>query len=255
MAAPTGKAAKRMEQVVGGEAFTIHRLLGYNGHQYMLGPEAPIEADVLVVDEVSMVDVALAWRLFRAVAFGRTAVVLVGDHNQLPPVGPGNLLRDLIERQPIPTVVLDQIVRQAGVLKENSMAILQGEVRKSSTEAESERGPWIVINRLTEVTQTRDQILELYESVLAEKMGFDLLADVQLLTPTRKGPLGTDALNSDLQQLVQRKLWGRTEAPGTFPWPTRSRSIASRARSSPASSSCATSRIRSCTTGICSTPR
>ena len=96
LAAPTGKAAKRLEEVVGHEASTIHRLLGFNGHTYSRDALNPIEADILVVDEVSMVDVPLAWRLFQAVDRTRTAVVLVGDHNQLPPVGPGNLLRDLV---------------------------------------------------------------------------------------------------------------------------------------------------------------
>ena len=96
LAAPTGKAAKRLEEVVGHEASTIHRLLGFNGHTYSRDALNPIEADILVVDEVSMVDIALAWRLFQAVDRTRTAVVLVGDHNQLPPVGPGNLLRDLV---------------------------------------------------------------------------------------------------------------------------------------------------------------
>lgn len=104
LAAPTGKAAKRIEEVVGREASTIHRLLGFKGKQFSRGIDNPIDADVLLVDEVSMVDVPLAWHLFRAIDFTRTCVVLVGDHNQLPPVGPGNLLRDLIERQPIPTV-------------------------------------------------------------------------------------------------------------------------------------------------------
>ena len=124
LAAPTGKAAKRLEEVVGHEASTIHRLLGFNGHTYSRDALNPIEADILVVDEVSMVDVPLAWRLFQAVDRTRTAVVLVGDHNQLPPVGPGNLLRDLVRSMAIPTTVLTRIIRQAGVLKENSTAIL-----------------------------------------------------------------------------------------------------------------------------------
>jgi exodeoxyribonuclease V alpha subunit len=208
LAAPTGKAAKRIEQVVGREAFTIHRLLGYKGEQFSRGIDDPIDADVLIVDEVSMVDVSLAWHLFRAINFTRTAVVLVGDHNQLPPVGPGNLLRDLIERQPIPTVVLDQVVRQAGVLKENSIAILRGEVRKTAAAEPSGGYPWVVSNRFTEVQAAQRYVLELFDQVLAERLGFGLLRDVQLLTPTKKGPLGTDELNVLLQRLLHRKLWG-----------------------------------------------
>jgi exodeoxyribonuclease V alpha subunit len=138
----------------------------------------------------------------------RTCVVLVGDHNQLPPVGPGNLLRDLIERQPIPTVVLDQVVRQAGVLKENSIAILRGEVRKTAAPEADGRWPWVVANRFTEVLAAQRYVLHLFDEVLVERLGFDLLRDVQLLTPTKKGPLGTDELNVLVQRLVQRKLWG-----------------------------------------------
>ncbi len=208
LAAPTGKAAKRIEQVVGREALTLHRLLGFNGTTFAAGPEAPIHADVVVIDEVSMVDVPLAWQLFRAVDLEKTCVVLVGDHNQLPPVGPGNLLRDLIERQPIPTVILDQVVRQAGILKENSIAVLNGDVRRTADEGLDGRPPWIVVNRLSDVLDTQRYVLDLFDSVLVERFRFDLLADVQLLTPTRKGPLGVDALNVELQRLVQKKLWG-----------------------------------------------
>jgi exodeoxyribonuclease V alpha subunit len=208
LAAPTGKAAKRIEQVVGRTAFTIHRMLGYKGKQFSRGIDDPIDADVLIVDEVSMVDIPLAWHLFRAINFARTAVVLVGDHNQLPPVGPGNLLRDLIDRQPIPTVILDQVVRQAGVLKENSIAVLRGEVRRTAPAQPDGRSPWVVANRFTDALAAQKFVLELFDHVLVEQLGFDLLADVQLLTPTRKGPLGVDELNVLLQQLVQEKRWG-----------------------------------------------
>lgn len=208
LAAPTGKAAKRIEQVVGSSAFTIHRLLGFNGKTFQRGPDDLIPADVVIVDEVSMVDVPLAWHLFRAIDWDRTAVVLVGDHNQLPPVGPGNLLRDLIERRPMPTTILDQVVRQAGVLKESSIAVLSGQVRRTAPEGEDGRPPWVVVNNLGEVLEAQRYILGLFNSVLVERLRFDLLADVQLLTPTRKGPLGVDALNVELQRLVQKKLWG-----------------------------------------------
>lgn len=214
LAAPTGKAAKRIEQVVGREAMTIHRLLGFKGKAFTVGPENPIEADVVIVDEVSMVDVSLGWHLLRAIDLDRTCVVLVGDHNQLPPVGPGNLLRDLIERQPIPTVILDEVVRQAGVLKENSIAVLRGDVRKTAPAGPDGRSPWMVFGGFSDIMEAQRQVLALFESVLVDQLGFDLLADVQLLTPTRKGPLGVDALNVELQRLVQKKLWGvHVEAP------------------------------------------
>lgn len=207
LAAPTGKAAKRVEQVVGREAVTLHRLLGFKGKTFTAGPDAPIDADLIIVDEVSMVDVALAWHLLRAIDFERTSLVLVGDHNQLPPVGPGNLLRDLIERQPIPTVVLDEVVRQAGVLKENSIAVLHGDVRKTAPTKPDGRSPWMVFGQHSDVLDAQRFVLELFDSVLVDRLGFDLLSEVQLLTPTRKGPLGVDALNVELQRLVQKKLW------------------------------------------------
>ena len=216
LAAPTGKAAKRLEQVVGREAYTIHRLLGYDGQEFRRTAEDPLEAAVVIVDEVSMVDVPLAWHLFQAIDLEQTAVVLVGDHNQLPPVGPGNILRDLIDTRAVPTVVLDEIVRQAGVLKENSIAILRGEVEKTAPEtrhtdggqAGTGRRPWYLVDQFTDVWDVQRFLLDLFNSVLVDRLGFDLVEDVQLLTPTRKGPLGVEALNVELQRLVQKKLWG-----------------------------------------------
>jgi len=216
LAAPTGKAAKRLEQVVGHPAGTIHRLLGFNGKDYARGPDDPIDADVIIVDEVSMVDVPLAWHLFQSIDLERTAVVLVGDHNQLPPVGPGNLLRDLVQSRMVPTVLLDQVVRQAGILKENSIAVLNGEVRKTSDAEPSGRRAWYVVDQFTDQWDAQRFVLDLFENVLVERLGFDLLTDVQLLTPTHKGPLGTHDLNCALQRLVQRRLWS-VEAPPTTP--------------------------------------
>jgi exodeoxyribonuclease V alpha subunit len=208
LAAPTGKAAKRLEEVVGHEASTIHRLLGYNGRSYSRDALNPIEADILVIDEVSMVDVPLAWQLFQAIDRSRTSVILVGDHNQLPPVGPGNLLRDLVQSRAIPTIVLTAIIRQAGVLKENSTAILDGEVRPTSEVRLGARRPWYVIDKFTDSLDVRRMLLLLFEEILQERLGYDLLRDVQVLTPIHKGPLGTVELNIELQRLLQRKLNG-----------------------------------------------
>jgi exodeoxyribonuclease V alpha subunit len=213
LAAPTGKAAKRLEEVVGHEASTIHRLLGFNGHTYSRDALNPIEADILVVDEVSMVDIALAWRLFHAVDRARTAVVLVGDHNQLPPVGPGNLLRDLVRSLAIPTTVLTRIIRQAGALKENSTAILTGDVRPTSDVQIGARRPWYVIDKFVDRDDVRRMLLLLFEEVLRERLGYDLIRDVQVLTPTHKGPLGTVELNIELQHLLQQKLFGVEVSP------------------------------------------
>ena len=209
LTAPTGKAAKRMEQVVGLPAQTLHRLLGYDGKTFARDETNPLEADLIILDEVSMVDVELAWQFFQAVDLRRTSIVMVGDHNQLPPVGPGNVLRDLVQHDFIPRVILDQVVRQAGVLKENSIAVLSGEVRPTAKPTTSDtRGPWYVITSLTEPEAAQKYVLHLFENVLEQQLNFDLIRDVQLLTPTHKGPLGTRELNIHLQRLVQKKKSG-----------------------------------------------
>lgn len=213
LCAPTGKAAKRMEESTGRSASTIHRLLGFDGKTYARDRENPIAADVIVVDESSMVDVPLAWHLFNAIDLERTVVVLVGDHCQLPPVGPGNVLRDLIESRVLPTTILDDIVRQAGILKENSIAILRGEVPKTPQRDTSVRRAWYVADQHTDAERVQQFILDLFERTLSEKLGFDILRDVQLLTPTHKGPLGTVEMNTKLQKLIQRKLWNYDVLP------------------------------------------
>lgn len=208
LTAPTGKAAKRLEELSGREAKTIHRLLGYDGKTFAKGPDDTIDADVLIVDEVSMVDVTLAWHLFQAIDLTRTSVMLVGDHNQLPPVGPGNILRDLIQTNAVPTTILDECVRQAGILKENSTAILRGQVSKTSEKRPDGRSDWYLVDQFTDPLGVERCLREMFSNVLEEKLGFDLLRDVQVLTPTHKGPLGTQALNAALQRIVQRKRHG-----------------------------------------------
>ena len=167
----------------------------------------------IVVSNCSMVDVPLAWHLFEALDLTRTAVVLVGDHNQLPPVGPGNILRDLIQSRAIPMTILERCVRQAGVLKENSAAILAGEVRKTSDKRPDGRCDWYLVDQFTDPSGVAGCLREMFSNVLEEKLGFDLLRDVQVLTPTHNGPIGTKALNEELQRLVQRKLFGVDAAP------------------------------------------
>jgi len=212
LAAPTGKAAKRLEQATGMEASTIHRLLGYDGVSFQRGVDNPIDADVLILDEVSMLDVPLCWHLFQAIDFERTNLVLVGDHNQLPPVGPGNILRDLIQRNIIPATILTEVVRQAGILKENSIAILSGSVPQNA-EGSATRKEWYVVDKFSEPGDVLKFILYLYDNVLSEKLGFDLVRDVQLLAPMKKSVLGVDNLNVELQRLIQKKCSGFNVEP------------------------------------------
>ncbi|CAM2070253.1 AAA family ATPase [Sulfidibacter corallicola] len=211
LTAPTGKASQRMTEMIGLPAKTIHRLLEYDGVEFRVGPDNPIYADWVIVDEVSMVDVALAWRLFQAIDLDRTSVVLVGDHNQLEPVGPGNLLRDLIHAKSFPKVILKTCKRQAGLLRENSLAILDGKVPPTPESNDSdELHPWYVIGGFPDSAKCRDYLEKLYREVLSERFGFDLAADVQVASPTHKGPLGTREINIALQRLVHQKCHGQT---------------------------------------------
>ena len=213
LAAPTGKAAKRLEQVAGKEAFTIHRLLGFNGKEYSRGPDNVVKGDAIIIDELSMVDVPLAWRLFRAIDLEKTSLVLVGDHNQLPPIGPGSILRDLVESRAVPTVILDQTVRQAGILKENCMAVLNGNIPRTSEIELSGRRSWYLVDQFTDAGDAQKFLLNLFENILQERLRYDLISDIQLLTPMHKGPLGTRELNIEMQRLIQKKLWGIEVGP------------------------------------------
>jgi exodeoxyribonuclease V alpha subunit len=140
LAAPTGKAARRLSESSGRTAGTIHRLLMHDGVGFQFNAETQLDYDVIIVDEVSMMDINLAWNLFRAIDARCTRVILVGDHNQLPPVGPGNLLRDIITHEIIPVSKLKTIIRQAGKLQENSNLVLGGVAAKTS------KPEWYVFN-------------------------------------------------------------------------------------------------------------
>ena len=158
VAPPTGKAARRIEESTDIEAYTIHRALGYNpqfGWEY--NEENKLPYDLVIVDEISMLDVTLAWRLFQAIDSERTTLILVGDHNQLPPVGGGNLLRDIVQGHLCPMVILDQCVRQAGTLKECSNAVLRGVVRETSADE-----TWWLYNQYEEAYDCARQIYDIF---------------------------------------------------------------------------------------------
>ena len=212
LAAPTGKAAKRMEQMAKHPASTIHRLLGYNGQTFVRNSSCPINTDVLILDEVSMLDVNVCYHLFKTIDFTRTRLILAGDHNQLPPVGPGNILRDILKNDLIAHTVLDEIVRQAGALRKNSLSILEGKVVGLSKS--DEKSPdWAVVHSYDSPEEILNYLIHLFENVLWDKLGFHLISGVQVLSPQYRGVLGVQSLNIAIQEVVQRKLFNRHIPP------------------------------------------
>ena len=204
LAAPTGRAAKRMTEATGYEAKTIHRLLeiGYAGDEdqlvFMKTESNPIEADVVIIDEMSMVDILLMNNLLKAVAYG-TRLILVGDVDQLPSVGPGNVLCDIIKSGIIKTVKLTEVFRQAqeSMIVVNAHSINRGE-QVILNEKDKD---FFLVSRNTpmEIAKT---ILELCRERIPNCYGFDPVRDIQILTPMRKGIVGVSNLNKELQKIL-----------------------------------------------------
>lgn len=213
LCAPTGKAARRMEESCDAPAETIHRLLEYKPWVgFQRNESFPIDADVVICDEVSMLDSRLARSLFRAINLTKTAVVMVGDPNQLPPVGPGNLLRDIIEADIIPIARLDEVVRQAGILKKNSTAILSGKVERIGL-TENGGTPWQVVDHLQDAAQCRLWIEDVFTRILTAQPNIDLIRSFQILTPQKERDIGVNRLNAELQRIVQQMRYGVTVDP------------------------------------------
>ena len=203
LCAPTGKAARRLTEVVGREATTVHRLLGFNPETggFLHNGEFPLPYDLVIVDESSMLDAGLTGDLFRAVG-PNTAVVLIGDDNQLPPVGPGYPLRDILEHKLIPFQRLAKCHRQAGALKHNSVRVLQGVVEPSVID-QGDPGPWLVHRAL----ETPERILATIQRMaedLFPKWNFVGLMDWQFVTAKHEGQLGTKKINELLQRVHQK---------------------------------------------------
>ena len=210
LCAPTGKAARRLTEVTGHEALTIHRLLGYSPTDgFVFNRDNPLPYDVVIVDEVSMVDSELGYHLTSALRKD-TSLVLVGDHHQLPPVGPGALLRDCIKHQLAPLTVLAKCHRQAGTLKHNCNRLLDGVVERTAPKVNG-WSPWIVQDRLDSPDDVLTCIEKLFKEILPG-YGFKVPWEVQFMTPQHAGPIGTKAINVLLQRLHQESQ-GVTVAP------------------------------------------
>jgi len=202
LCAPTGRAAKRMAEATGREAKTIHRLLEYSPQQgrFLRTRENPLGCDTLIVDETSMIDVSLFARLLEAIP-GHASVVLVGDADQLPSVGPGNVLADVIASAVIPVVRLTDIFRQAraSAIVVNAHRINEGLMPTTSTEDVETDFFFIERSQPEEIMGT---VRELLAVRIPRKFNLDARKDVQVLTPMRRGLLGTSSMNKELQSLL-----------------------------------------------------
>jgi exodeoxyribonuclease V alpha subunit len=205
LAAPTGRAAKRMAESAGEEAMTIHRLLEYNPREggFQRSEDRPLEVDFVIVDETSMVDVLLMDHLLRAVD-PHSHLILVGDVDQLPSVGPGSVLRDLIDSGVVPKVVLRRIFRQGreSLIVVNAHRILQGQPLVLGEEGE--RQDFVFLAR-----ESEEEILATVKELVRETIprSFQLAPEevaqtIQVLTPMHRGLLGTINLNREMQSLL-----------------------------------------------------
>ena len=199
LAAPTGRAAKRMNEVIGFEAKTIHRLLEYkpSNNQFTYNSENPLQTDLLVVDEVSMIDTILMNNLLKAVS-AKTILVLVGDVDQLPSVGAGNILRDMIGSEIIPVTNLSKIFRQAEKSKiiVNAHRINKGLFPDITNKRDSD---FFFIEE-EDNEQIPPIILDLCKRRLPGKYGFNHVKDIQVLTPMYRGASGANNLNNLFQE-------------------------------------------------------
>jgi len=217
LCAPTGRAAKRLSEAAGIEAKTIHRLLEWNpatGH-FNRNQRLPLEADFILVDEASMLDIRLASQLLAAIPRNAT-LALVGDIDQLPPVGPGQPLRDLIASRICTTIRLHEVFRQAqqSAIVRGAHAVLEGGLPEPTPTGTKGDGDLFVIAATDPETITERLVQALRR--MSTAYGFDPLADVQVMTPMRRGPLGTIKLNEVLQETFNPSTQPQNAAPASF---------------------------------------
>lgn len=201
LAAPTGRAAKRMTQITHRKAFTIHALLemDFSSGGFKRGKEKPLDCDFIIIDEASMIDTPLLFHLLRAIPLG-ARVLFVGDIDQLPSVGPGTILRDIIQSGLISVTKLTEIFRQAKGSKiiTNAHRINQGEFPSLTT---SEDSDFHFIE--AETPEAIQQIiLELVGQEIPQKWHFDRIEEIQVLSPMKRGVIGSELLNDALQKLL-----------------------------------------------------
>lgn len=216
LAAPTGRAAKRMTEATGYEAKTIHRLLELNGAsveekrlaKFERNEENPLEADVIIIDEMSMVDIHLFQALLKAIMPG-TRLVMAGDINQLPPVGPGQVLRDLIDSGCFPKVMLQKIFRQA---EESDIVVNAHRIHEGKNIALDNKSRDFFFLERNDVNVIYKHMIQLIREKLPPYVNAGSY-DIQVLTPMRKGSLGVETLNGILQQYLNPPDASKEEHP------------------------------------------
>ena len=204
LAAPTGRAAKRMSESSGVEAKTIHRLLIFDPAtgKFSCDKDNPLKCDLLIVDEVSMLDIILAWQLFQAIPEG-CSVVLVGDSDQLPSVGPGRILHDFIDSGFFEVTRLTKIFRQSSNSRiiVNAHRVNQGQLPEKTAAANGELLDFYWIEQ-DDPERCSELIAKLVSERIPERFGLDPMEDIQVLCPMNRGNCGTAALNETLSALL-----------------------------------------------------
>lgn len=212
LASPTGRAAQRLSEMTGREARTVHRLLEFDpsNFQFKRNGQNPIEADAVIVDEASMLDVFLANSLMKAIDLD-AQLLLVGDIDQLPSVGPGNVLADLIASETIPVVRLTEVFRQAQTsqIVSNAHRINKGQFPQLEVVSNQPQSDCLVLS--APEPEHGVQAIQDVISTLIPDLGFDAAQDVQVLCPMTRGAAGTRNLNQVLQQLINPPDIGKAE--------------------------------------------
>jgi exodeoxyribonuclease V alpha subunit len=199
LAAPTGRAAKRMSEICYKKAFTIHSLLEFDFHKggFKRNRENPLSARLLIIDEASMIDTQLMYHLLKAIP-DETRVIFIGDIDQLPSIGPGSVLKDMIASESLPVTRLKRIFRQG----KGSRIVMNAHRINAGyfPEIEHQKGSDFVFFDVEDPEAILVKILELIEHHIPEHFGFNPIDDIQVLSPMKRGVIGTDNLNHVLQQ-------------------------------------------------------
>ncbi len=218
LAAPTGRAAKRMNEATGWEAKTIHRLLEYSPRKggFKKDQDDLLEADVVIIDETSMVDTLLMYHLLKAIP-SHAHLILVGDVDQLPSVGPGNVLKDIIKSGRFTVVTLTEIFRQAqeSMIVVNAHKVNQGEFPVLKEIDKPEKTDFRFIQE-EDPEKILENILDLCSERIPRQFGFHPLREIQVLTPMHKGTIGVANLNIELQKRLNPGQSGITRGTWTF---------------------------------------